>query len=191
MKSKISCWRLVRSMTGSSGWAWRALKRTCVRKLARPEDGIKPGLYSAAPRAGGGIGRRARLRALWAVWPVEVRVLFGASHGKPRNLRGFRCSSAGFDQATRNAVGPRVPRTRPMTRPKAPVTHSGTAQVTRRPTDGGREWNSALARRLAAAPPLPRLARGEASADGRPRCAGTRKRNSVVRRFIVLASLGL
>jgi hypothetical protein len=29
-------------------------------------------------RAGGGIGRRARLRALWGNFPVEVRVLFGA-----------------------------------------------------------------------------------------------------------------
>src|SRR5205823_14894822 len=37
----------------------------------------------APPRACGGIGRRARLRALWETTPVEVRVLSGAS-GEPR-----------------------------------------------------------------------------------------------------------
>ena len=42
------------------------------------------------------------------------------------------------------------------------MTRSGTAQVTRRRTNGGREWNSALARRLAVAPPLPRPARLDA-----------------------------
>src|SRR3954452_8683918 len=49
-------------------------------KVARPADGYQTplSLSSVRPRAGGGIGRRARLRALWAVWPVEVRVLFGA-----------------------------------------------------------------------------------------------------------------
>src|SRR4051812_14805541 len=37
-------------------------------------------------------GRSAtRLRALWAVWPVEVRVLLGALE-KPRKCRGFRRS---------------------------------------------------------------------------------------------------
>ena len=34
--------------------------------------------YTARPRACGGIGRRARLRALWTEWSVEVRVLSGA-----------------------------------------------------------------------------------------------------------------
>ena len=39
--------------------------------------------------AGGGIGRRARLRALWALWPVEVRVLFGAYDGHCLDKRTF------------------------------------------------------------------------------------------------------
>ena len=34
--------------------------------------------YTGRPRACGGIGRRARLRALWTDWSVEVRVLSGA-----------------------------------------------------------------------------------------------------------------
>ena len=37
----------------------------------------------AAPRACGGIGRRARLRALWTNWSVEVRVLSGAWEEAP------------------------------------------------------------------------------------------------------------
>ena len=65
----------------------------------------QPRLYSGPLRhwppstcAGGGIGRRARLRALWAVWPVEVRVLFGAWE-KPRKWRGFlRCSGRVADR---------------------------------------------------------------------------------------------
>src|ERR1019366_93347 len=44
--------------------------------------------YTPRPRACGGIGRRARLRALWTDWSVEVRVLSGAL-GKPRYMRGF------------------------------------------------------------------------------------------------------
>ena len=42
----------------------------------------------AAPRACGGTGRRARLRALWTVWSVEVRILSGASDEVPRKA-GF------------------------------------------------------------------------------------------------------
>src|SRR5579864_1656942 len=90
MKSKISCWRLVRSMPGClrvrvDG----ALQRTCVRNVAPAVDGRKcaaihplaagwsPGLYSP-PCARGGIGRRARLRALSGVSRVVVRVHSGA-----------------------------------------------------------------------------------------------------------------
>src|SRR5437016_3983260 len=53
-----------------------------------PRTGLKspnwanPQGYTADARACGGIGRRARLRALWTVWSVEVRVLSGAL-GKP------------------------------------------------------------------------------------------------------------
>src|SRR5690606_17962089 len=45
-------------------------------------------------RAGGGIGRRARLRALWGDSPVEVRVLFGASR-EALLRRGFLRSGGG------------------------------------------------------------------------------------------------
>src|SRR3954452_18358314 len=84
MKSKISCWRFVRSMWALPGRP-RELVRTCVREgiadAGRNQTGAilpSPRHRAAATCAGGGIGRRARLRALWAVWPVEVRVLFGA-----------------------------------------------------------------------------------------------------------------
>src|SRR5262249_4085524 len=90
MKSKISCWRLVRSMSVQlpNRLEW-GLKRTCVRTVARGEDGGQPRFpgdvsvwsrsYTRPLCACGGIGRRARLRALWTVWSVEVRVLSGAS----------------------------------------------------------------------------------------------------------------
>src|SRR4051812_16051514 len=95
MKSKISCWRLVRSMSALPGGLRRA-ERTCVREGSGGPGRNQPGAILASVRgtrrgptcAGGGIGRRARLRALWAVWPVEVRVLFGACE-KPRKSRGF------------------------------------------------------------------------------------------------------
>src|SRR4051794_9503616 len=94
MKSKISCWRFVRSMWVLPGRA-RKMVRTCVREgsAAAGRNQTRAILRSPRPRAaatcaGGGIGRRARLRALWAEWPVEVRVLFGAWK-KPRDRRGF------------------------------------------------------------------------------------------------------
>src|SRR4051812_41285079 len=85
MKSKISCWRFVRSMSGLPGGPRRGV-RTCVREGSGGSGRNQPRAILRVPRdtrrgstcAGGGIGRRARLRALWAVWPVEVRVLFGA-----------------------------------------------------------------------------------------------------------------
>src|SRR4051812_19573857 len=47
-----------------------------------------PRLYTPPPaRACGGIGRRARLRALWAEWPVGVRVSLGALKKVPRRRR--------------------------------------------------------------------------------------------------------
>src|SRR5437762_8228573 len=59
--------------------------RTCVRNVARLADGLNPRPktagphgYTGRPRACGGIGRRARLRALWTAGSVEVRVLSGA-----------------------------------------------------------------------------------------------------------------
>src|ERR1700728_4798813 len=109
MKSKISCWRLVRSMMA---WLPEGLdvemERTCVRTLAPFADGHKAELareaetgslgrqrYTGVRRpparrpetdssilaplcARGGIGRRARLRALSCVNGVVVRVHSGA-----------------------------------------------------------------------------------------------------------------
>src|SRR4051812_22816236 len=89
MKSKICCWRFV--SLRSAIRVLSAVSRTCVRKTKRPSDGKNaPGreqarLYTRRPpRACGGTGRRARLRALWAEWPVEVRILSGALE-KPRD----------------------------------------------------------------------------------------------------------
>ena len=66
----------------------------------------QPWLYSGPLRhwprstcAGGGIGRRARLRALWAEWPVEVRVLFGAWESPA--IAGFFVSGARRGTAVR------------------------------------------------------------------------------------------
>src|SRR3984885_6525304 len=48
----------------------------------------------AASSACGGIGRRARLRALWTLWSVEVRVLSGALGKAP--FAGLFCFSVGL-----------------------------------------------------------------------------------------------
>src|SRR4051812_29329883 len=117
MKSKISCWRLVRSMSGLPGGLRRA-ERTCVREGSGGPGRNQPGAILASVRgsrrgptcAGGGIGRRARLRALWAEWPVEVRVLFGALE-KPRISRGFvRVGSQRDADGALRAVGCRPAR---------------------------------------------------------------------------------
>src|SRR5437763_8939425 len=93
MNSKICCWRLV-SLT-SAIRVLSAVSRTCVRKTKRQSDGKKCArgerarLYTRRPpRACGGTGRRARLRALWAEWPVEVRILSGALE-EPRGCGVF------------------------------------------------------------------------------------------------------
>src|SRR6185312_10045464 len=109
MKSKISCCRFVRSIGQAplaARWPVLVCARTnmCSQKVARGQDGSKPAglrrrvraviaMLAAVPRAGGGIGRRARLRALWTEWSVEVRVLFGALE-KPRSRGAFLLSRA-------------------------------------------------------------------------------------------------
>src|SRR5438874_1222130 len=66
-------------------------------------QGPQPCASILRPRcAGGGIGRRARLRALCAVWPVEVRVLFGVL-GEAPHTRGFSALGAA------SAIQPRQP----------------------------------------------------------------------------------
>ena len=66
----------------------RGLRRV-ARTWRRGRSGRPPSRFytRAESRACGGIGRRARLRALWAVWPVGVRVSLGALE-KPANA-GF------------------------------------------------------------------------------------------------------
>src|SRR5947209_14166544 len=86
----------------------------CSHTVAVPQDGLKPAPVlphrRAAPgsdaerggrariywppRACGGIGRRARLRALWTIGSVEVRVLSGAPWKAPE-IERFRGSSGG------------------------------------------------------------------------------------------------
>src|SRR3954452_2111187 len=87
MKSKISCWRLVRSIPAApcSAGGTRFYERVFVRYQGPGRKQAPPIL--APPRGGGGIGRRARLRALWGDFLVEVRVLFAAS--KAPHTRGF------------------------------------------------------------------------------------------------------
>jgi hypothetical protein len=87
--------------TGPAGLtAGRAHQATPLS--ARP-DGSRARVYTGRPRACGGIGRRARLRALWTEWSVEVRVLSGAL-GKPR-YRGFFFASRRFAFAARCSAG--------------------------------------------------------------------------------------
>src|SRR3954466_4725 len=87
MKSKISCWRLVRSIPAAPCSAGEDCSTNVCSYDTRGSDGNKRRLYWPRPRGGGGIGRRARLRALWGDCPVEVRVLFAASEAP--QMRGF------------------------------------------------------------------------------------------------------
>src|SRR4051812_35751825 len=87
MKSKISCWRLVRSIPAAPCSAGGDCSTNVCSYDTRGSDGKKRRLYWPRPRGDGGIGRRARLRALWGDCPVEVRVLFAAS--KAPHTRGF------------------------------------------------------------------------------------------------------
>src|ERR1700730_10941605 len=120
MKSKISCWRLVRSMVRSPGSRCRTATNVCSHSSAldgwtqaggsATSDVKGPGLYS--PRcACGGIGRRARLRALSGVSRVVVRVHSGAlttvSFGIPRGLVLLRqCDSYGTqDRGAQSRTG--------------------------------------------------------------------------------------
>src|SRR5258707_8054090 len=117
MKSKISCWRLVRSMSVRLPVRLdSALRRTCVRNVAPSVDGCKRGAdrtltagsdrrmrgYTRALCARGGIGRRARLRALWGDFPVMVRVHSSAlvvagngGHSGRQAARAFQQASLG------------------------------------------------------------------------------------------------
>ena len=92
MKSKISCWRFVRSFIRCSMRFAVSFRRPnmCSAKYPRGLDGSNPRIARYVPRAAsadGGIGRRARLRACRDN-RVEVRVLFGALE-KARNRRVF------------------------------------------------------------------------------------------------------
>ena len=96
MKSKISCWRFVRSfpmsMTGLYSWVrgWEA--NICSGTVARGQDGCKrepaQGYTPALTRADGGIGRRARLRAWSGItgWRFES----SSAHRKALRSGAFR-----------------------------------------------------------------------------------------------------
>ena len=79
-------------------------------------DGSRARVYTGRPRACGGIGRRARLRALWTEWSVEVRVLSGAL-GKPRKSSVSRGSSGGISRETPSSCGKTLARVGKPTRP--------------------------------------------------------------------------
>src|SRR3954452_759391 len=111
MKSKISCWRFLRFSSTISGRLLEAgcdcVVRTCVRRLAPSPDGCKGSrdpAYNRLPRACGGIGRRARLRALWGVSPVGVRVSLGALRS-PRKRGGFAVLRAAIANGLQTAAG--------------------------------------------------------------------------------------
>ncbi len=63
-------------------------------KISRPEAALRGAskLRFPGPRGCGGTGRRARLRALWASRPVEVRVLSAAPSMQRLNLRDWKRS---------------------------------------------------------------------------------------------------
>jgi hypothetical protein len=67
-----------------------------------------PEAILAAPGACGGIGRRARLRALWTEWSVEVRVLSGALE-KARATRLFHARPQPTRAASRASGRPQTP----------------------------------------------------------------------------------
>ncbi len=75
-----------------------ALPRSALRAIRRQG-------YTGRPRACGGIGRRARLRALWTDWSVEVRVLSGAL-GKPRFCGVFTSGAGCGDVPLERCVAP-------------------------------------------------------------------------------------
>src|SRR5215213_3319129 len=77
MNSKISCWRFVRSTIAQRAPRADSKTNVCSTSLQRRRtdpQGTRPSILTAHARARGGIGRRARLRALWGVSPVVVRV---------------------------------------------------------------------------------------------------------------------
>src|SRR6266511_566253 len=88
MNSKISCWRFVRSTIGQRAPSADSKTNVCSTSVQRPRTDPQRPLPYTPPHAGdrGGIGRRARLRALWAVWPVVVRVHSIASRRGCRSL---------------------------------------------------------------------------------------------------------
>src|SRR3954454_11043982 len=89
------------------GAGFCVLIRTCVRRVPRGADDIKPALYSALHCACGGIGRRARLRALSCICGVGVRVSLGASRKacKPGPLQALHGWFAN-ELLTRSSVKP-------------------------------------------------------------------------------------
>src|SRR5918995_1685283 len=108
MKSKISCWRLVRSfpmsMTGLCSSVRDGEANICSGTVARGQDGCKreprQGYTAALTRADGGIGRRARLRAWSGItgWRFESS---SAHAKKPRKCGAFFVLADDADGAER------------------------------------------------------------------------------------------
>src|SRR5215212_8317725 len=133
MKSKISCWRLVRSLPRSmvsassgrvSGGAVESYEHV-FGTVARPLDGLNreapQGYTRRRPRADGGIGRRARLRAWSGItgWRFESS---SAHSEKPRSagLFAFSGSTAAVGANFRgNALWQLGGALRPQTWPQA------------------------------------------------------------------------
>ncbi len=84
------------------------------RAAAVPSDPY-PRAILAASSACGGIGRRARLRALWTLWSVEVRVLSGALE-KPCIAGLSLCSRADPGSVWERWLPRRKPHLEPSTR---------------------------------------------------------------------------
>ena len=125
MKSKISCWRLVRSIAGGSpfecGWAATNMCSHCSaapgrtqargarhRSAAGASGRFAAQGYTRPLCARGGIGRRARLRALWGVFPRGGssplgRMSFGWKSGvSAPSSGGARCRAGGSRQPDGN-----------------------------------------------------------------------------------------
>ena len=84
----------------------------------------------AASSACGGIGRRARLRALWTLWSVEVRVLSGALE-KPR-ITGLFAVSGRFQTSSKTVL----------------YRHTGTNPWTRERSRGWQRFGGPIAGRI-------------------------------------------
>ena len=135
MKSKISCWRFVRSLPISMRLAAPRVGRTCVReggggRTESRSHAPRRGLYCASPRADGGIGRRARLRAWSGItgWRFESS---SAHRTKSPHSRGFWRSQPSGDHGPPASAADRRPRPPQPQRRSAPPVSAGSRRCPR------------------------------------------------------------